>query len=128
MHWGAGQPSRAPSSHGSLLFLNLAGGLNNPKNSFQKMAFRQSAFEKLLSVYHRPGNSLDAIEGNKVRKFRSLNTVSRNLVALHCKLVSQAYRPRTMRSSGRDKNLKVNRLAQLGKLLFALGCERGFAF
>ena len=129
MKRGAGAWPRTPRQLiGLLILLTLLRRLHSPKNRIQEIAFRQSPFKGLLSVYHCLGYSLDAIEGDKVREFGSFNTVSRNLVALHCKLVSQAHRPRAVWSRGSDKNLKMNRLAYAGKPFFALGCECGFAF
>lgn len=75
----------------------------------------------MFRVDHRLGYSVDAILGNQVGKFSSLDAVGRDVFALQRKLMGQAHRPGTMRSRGSDKNLKVHRLAQSGKLLLALG-------
>jgi hypothetical protein len=120
-------PFRVPRY--SLLFLfSLIVWLNSFENSIKEIAFRQGAFERMLHVNHRFGNGMDAILGNKVREFSGLDTVGRDVFALHCKLMGQAHRPRAMRSRGGDKDLKVNRLAEAGKPLFALRSQAGLAF
>lgn len=117
-----------PKPHELLLLLGLTGGLDGPKNRFQKIILWQRAIEKLLGVDHGLWNCLNAIEGNKVGEFGGFNTIGRNLVAGHGKLVSQAYRLRAVWSRGCDKHLKVNRLGQGGKLLLAFRPQIWFAF
>ena len=117
-----------PAGHGLLLFFTLIRRLNSLQNGIQKIIFRQRAFERLLTIDHRLGHGLDAILGDKIGKFSGFNTVGRDVFALHCKLVGQADRLRTVGSGGSDKHFKMDRLAQAAQLLFAFRPQAGFAF
>jgi len=82
----------------------------------------------MLLVDHRPGDGLDAIPGDKVRKLRGLNTIGRDVLAFHGELLGQANRLRAMRSGGSDKHLEVDRLAEVRKLFPALRAQARLAF
>jgi len=82
----------------------------------------------MLLVDHRLGDGLDAILGDEIGKFRGFNAIGRDVFTLHGKLMGQAHRLGTVRSGRSDKDFQVDRLLQMGKLLFACRIEPRFAF
>jgi hypothetical protein len=115
-----------PDPRGELSFRAFSRRLHGLQNRIQKITLRQRAFKSMLLVDDRLGNGLDTVLANKIGKFSGLNAISRDVLALHCELVGQANRPWAMRSRGSDKDLKVNRLAQVRKLLFAACTQARF--
>ena len=122
------RPAAHPASHAALCFGVLVRGLHRPHNRIQKMAFGQRALQRLLGVDHRLGHGLNAVLIDEVREFGGFNAIGRDEFTFHCKLVGQADRPRTVWSSRRHKNFKVNRLVQLGELFLALRAQARLAF
>lgn len=101
--------------------------LHGLHNCIQKMAFGQRAFQRLLGIDHRLGHGVNAILIDEIREFGGFNAIGRDEFTFHCKLVGQADRPRTVWSSGRHKDFKVNRLVQLGKFFFTLRAKARLA-
>jgi hypothetical protein len=117
---------RAPQS--LLSFPALIRRLHSPHDRVEEIAFRKRAFQRLLFIDHRLGNGMDTILADKVGKFCGLNAVGRDVLVLHRKLVRQTDRLRTMGSGGSDKDLKVDRLVEAGKLFLALRIQSRVAF
>ena len=121
------RPAAHPTSPCPLCLGALIRRLHGLHDRIQKMAFGQRAFQRLLRIDHRLGHGLNTILIDKVREFGGFNAIGRDKFTFHCKLVGQADRPRTVRSSGRYKDFKMNRLGQLGKFFFALRAQARLA-
>ena len=118
--------NKFPGVLGLLSLLAAFRGIGSTEHSFQEMAFRHRSLNRLLAVDDGLGHGVDAVFSGSIREFGSFNTVCCNQVALHRKLVSQAYRPRTMRSGGGDKNLQMNWLADAAKLFLGFRAQSRF--
>ena len=77
------------------------------------MGFRHRAFDHLTPIDHRARHSVNAISRRQLRKLGGFNAVGANVVVLQGKAVSQAYRPRAVRSGWRHEDLQVDRLGYL---------------
>ena len=77
----------------------------------------------LAVVDDRPRHRVDLILRGEVRKLSGLDAIGADIVIFKSEAMGQAYRPRAVRSGGRDENLKVHRLGHLAQLLLRLGAE-----
>ena len=108
-------------------FAALFRGLPDGHDGIEKMALRQRAFKCFTLVDHGLGDSVDAVLRGQIGKLCGLDAVGRDVRVFNCKLLCQAYRPRAVRSSGRDKDFQMDRLAELSKPCFALRAQAGIA-
>lgn len=72
------------------------------------MGLRDRAFNHLTLVDHRARHRINPILRRQLRKLGGLDAVGANVGVLQGKAVSQAYRPRAVRSSRRDEDLQVD--------------------
>jgi len=77
------------------------------------MGLWHGAFNHLTLVDHRARDGVNPVLRSQVRKLGGLNAVGANVIVLQGEAVSQAYRPRAVRSSWRDENLEVDGLGYL---------------
>lgn len=89
------------------------------------MTFRQAALDRRLCVNDSFRHGVDLVLIGQVRKFRGFNAVSHDQIAFNGELIGKAHGPGTVRSSGCDKDLQMNRLAERSKFFLAFWCEPG---
>ena len=81
-----------------------------------------------LAIDDRPGHSEDMELFGKIGEFGSFNAISAHKLAFHGKLVRQAHGRRAVRSTGRGKDLQVQRRAELRQLFAAGRLQAGVPF